>query len=136
MLIILLTQIYIFFWTTFLILLLFLTHSCYDWLTETLRDFKHLKLSIPRLLETWHFRGCRDRDQATLSKSCRDWDFFESLADPCKRKLLCHYQYDKNKTIGYYSGFCSSLRDQNWANGSNFRKMYQIMAFVCFNFRF
>ena len=29
------------------------------------------------------FWGCRDRDQARLSKSCRDQDFLESLADPC-----------------------------------------------------
>jgi hypothetical protein len=30
------------------------THLCYDWLTETLRDLKYLKLSRPRLLETGH----------------------------------------------------------------------------------
>ena len=40
------------------------------------------KLSRPRLFETMEISGCRDWDQARLVKSCRDRDFFESLADP------------------------------------------------------
>ena len=52
-------------------------------------------LSIPRLLETGHFGGCRDRDKARLSKSCRDRDFFESLADPWS-DLIFYIGSDKN----------------------------------------
>ena len=49
--------------------------------TETHRDLEILWLSRPRLNETGNFCGCRDRDQSRLNKSCRDWDFIESLAD-------------------------------------------------------
>jgi hypothetical protein len=35
---------------------------------------------MPRLLDTGRFGGCRDRDQARLSKICWDRDLFESLA--------------------------------------------------------
>ena len=38
-------------------------------------------MSRPRLFETKKFGGCRDRDQPRLSKSCRDRDFIESLAN-------------------------------------------------------
>ena len=40
-------------------------------------------MSRPRLFETKKFGGCRDRDQLRLSKSCRDQDFIESLANHC-----------------------------------------------------
>ena len=30
------------------------------------------------------------------------------------------YLFDKIYTIGYYSGFYSSLWDRNWANGGHF----------------
>ena len=48
--------------------------------TETHRDSDFLKLSRPRLIETQEYGGCRDRDPSRLGKSCRDRDFFESLA--------------------------------------------------------
>jgi hypothetical protein len=38
-------------------------------------------MSRPRLFETKKFGGCQDRDQPRLSKSCRDRDFIESLAN-------------------------------------------------------
>ena len=49
--------------------------------TETFRDWIFWELSRPRLFETKKFKGCRDRDRPRLSKSCRDRDFFESLAN-------------------------------------------------------
>ena len=51
--------------------------------TETSQDLKIFKLLRPRLIETEKFRGCRDRDWSRLDKSCRDWDFDESLAILC-----------------------------------------------------
>ena len=41
------------------------------------------KLSRPRLIETQEFGGCQYRDPSRLGKSCRDRDFFESLAIHC-----------------------------------------------------
>ena len=49
--------------------------------TETFRDWKFLELSRPRLFETKKFKGYQDQDRPRLSKSCRDRDFFESLAN-------------------------------------------------------
>ena len=57
------------------------TQKTKDVETETFRDWIFWELSRPRLFETKKFKGCRDRDRPRLSKSCRDRDFFESLAN-------------------------------------------------------
>ena len=81
------------------------TQKTKDVETETFWDLKFGKVSRLRLFETkkfggcrdWDFsrpailkdvetetqtcEGCRDRDQPRLSKSCRDRDFFKSLAN-------------------------------------------------------
>ena len=62
--------------------------------------------------------------------------FLVILGTNAKRKLNCDYWYDKNKTIGNYSGFCSFLRDQILENCNNFRKRFKIIICVYFYHRF